>query len=205
MSDTAPVTRPDDPYARFQETFFEHPHRDGPDTTTLDELTPPEREQAEQQLIDHLPNRGAMNGLVHLNSQRAINPLRELMQGQRPDNVYAAIALWRIRPDAEALAVLCHSVEHRPRLRHRPERVYAASTLARIDRREAVAALITALDDRDIAVRANAELAVQEQLHLNAEADARDSGHMTRREFRALAWAALDQHYPAKARPGGHA
>jgi HEAT repeat protein len=138
-----------------------------------------------------------MDGLVHLGSRRAINPLRELMHAHRPTNVYAAIALWGIHPDAEALAVLCHSVEHRPWLGLRNERAYAAGTLRYIDRREAVAALITAMDDRDIAVRANAKLAVKEQLRLNAEADARDSGHMTRSEFRAFAWAALDQHYPA--------
>ena len=197
MSDTAPVTRPNDPYARFEEAFFGTPQRDGPDVTILDELTPTQREQAELQLIGRLPESGAMDGLVHLGSRRAVEPLRKLMQGPRPTNVYAAIALWGIRPDPEALTVLCQSVEHRSRLRRRHERAYAAAALRNIDRREAVAALLTALDDRDIAVRANAELAVQERLRLNAEADARDSGHMTRSAFRALARAALDQYYPA--------
>jgi hypothetical protein len=197
MSDTAPVTRPNDPYTRFEEAFFGTPRRDGPDVTILDELTPAQRERAEQQLINRLPESGAMDGLAHLGSRRAVEPLRTLMQGPRPTNVYAAIALWGIRPDPEALAVLCHSVEHRPRLRRRHERAYAAAALRNIDRQEAIAALITALEDRDIAVRANAELAVQERLRLNVETDARDSGHMTRSEFRTLAWAALEQHYPA--------
>jgi len=195
MNDPVQVTG-SEPYRRFLRTFFDAPQRDGPDVRVLDELTPAEREQAEQQMLARLPDRHAMRGLAYLRSTRAVEPLRELIHHQRYTGVHAAIALWDIRPDREALALLCRTVEDRPRLRRRPERVHAAAALTHIDRREAVSALITALDDRDIAVGANARLAVQDRLRLNAETDAWCSGHMHLREFRALAQAALDQYYP---------
>jgi len=197
MNDPVRATR-SEPYRRFQRTFFDAPQRDGPDVRVLDELTPAEREQAEQTMLAHLPDFNAMSGLAYLCSTRAVEPLREVMRTRRGTyGVLAAIALWKIRPDREAFALLCRTVEERPRLRRRPERVDAAAALTHIDRREAVTALITALGDRDIAVNANAWSAVPERLRLNAEADAWGSGHMTLREFRALAWAALDRYYPA--------
>lgn len=184
-------------YTRFLRTFFQAPQRDGPDLRVLDELSVAEREQAEELMLARLPDSlEAMEGLGYLRSTRAVEPLRELMRRGRSLSVHAAIALWRIRPDQEAFNLLCQAVKDRPRLRRRPERVDAAAALTHIDRREALAALITALDDRDIAVRANAEQAVSERLRLNAEADAMASGQMSLREFRERAWAALDHHYP---------
>lgn len=138
----------------------------------------------------------AMQGVAYLRSAKAVHPLRELIRHKGGVAVHAAIALWDIRPDREAFALLCHTVEHRPRWRRPNERIDAAAKLTHIDRREAIAALITALDDRDIAVSANALQAVQERLRLNAEADAMRSGYMSLREYRALAWAALDRYYP---------
>jgi hypothetical protein len=186
-----------EPYVRFLRTFFDPPQRDGPDFRVLDELTPAERERAEELMLDRLVDSPvAMQGLAYLRSANAVAPLRALMQRKGAVSVDAAIALWDIRPDREAFALLCRTVEYRPRWRRRHERVAAAAKLTHIDRREALAALITALDDRDIAVSANAEGAVRERLRLNAEADARRSGYMSLREYRALAWAALDRYYP---------
>jgi len=195
MNDPVQVTG-SEPYRRFLRTFFDAPQRDGPDVRVLDEFTPAELEQAELQMLARLPDRHAMRGLTYLRSTRAVEPLRALMRGERRIGVHAAIALWDIRPDQEAFALLCRTVENRPRLWRRPERLDAAAALTHIDRREAIAALITALDDRDIAIRANAKQAVRERLRLNAEADAMRSGHMTLREFRALAQAALEECYP---------
>jgi hypothetical protein len=141
-----------------------------------------------------------MHGLAYLPSRRAVEPLRKLMRGRRPADVYAAVALWTIRPDAEALTLMCRSVRQRPRFGKRHERNDAAATLRRIGRREAVEALLTAIDDRDIAVRANASLGVKEQLRLNAENDAMTSGHMSLSEYRALAQDALDREFPPEPR-----
>ena len=190
-----------EPYARFLRTFFESPQRDGPDVGVLKELSPAEREEAEQVMLDHLPDSfNAIRGLAYLPSDRAVEPLRHMMH-DRPGiyGVLAAIALWKLRSDQEAFELLCRTVENKPRWRRRNERIDAAAALTHIDRREAVAALITVLDDRDIAVRANAAIAVADRLRLNAEADARASGYMSLEEFRALAWAALDRYYPVAA------
>jgi hypothetical protein len=68
--------------------------------------------------------------------------------------------------------------------------------LRRIERPAALLPLVEALDDRDVAVRANARLAVTERLHLNAEADAMDSGRRSLADFRAAARAALGEAEP---------
>jgi hypothetical protein len=183
-------------YARFHEEFFGSGQRDGPNASVLNDLSIQDRERAEQELLDHLPSRNAMHGLAYLLSRRAVEPLRKLARGRRPRNVHAAIALWTIRPDAEALSVMCRSVTERPRFGKRHERTDAAAKLRLIRRREAIEALLTALDDRDTVVRANAGLGVKEQLRLNAEDDAMTSGYVTLREYRALAADALDREFP---------
>ena len=63
--------------------------------------------------------------------------------------------------------------------------------LRRIERPAALIPLIGALGDRDVAVRANAKLAMRERLGLHAEADALEHGTMTVEEFRTAARAAL--------------
>jgi len=86
----------------------------------LDELTTAERGQAEQIMLDHLSDRHAMRGLAYLRSARAVEPLRAQMRNDRYLGVHAAIALWDIRPDQEALALLCRTSKDRPLLRAAP-------------------------------------------------------------------------------------
>lgn len=192
------------PYGRFLRTFFDVSHRDGPNMRVLDALSPLERERAEQELIDHLPRVDVIQGLAHLGSAKAIEPLRNLLNGDRWIAIHAASALWDIASDREALRVLCRSVEDRPWIRRRGERLYAAAKLRYgVDNRDAVATLINAINDRDTTVRAHAQLGVAERLRLNAEADALGSNQMTIDEFRVLAREALDREYPTLGyRPG---
>jgi hypothetical protein len=180
-------------YEDFRKDFIDRPRRDGPDTRLLDELTPAERQHAEQQLLARVADSpAAQAGLAHLRSGAAVEPLRAVMRARRGSAaIRAAAALWKIAGDDEAFQVLRRAVERRPLWGRRPGRVDAAAVLARIERPAALAVLITALDDPDVAVRANALQAVAQRLRLNAEADALRSGHLTLPEFRAAASAAL--------------
>ena len=185
-----------EPYRRFRQVFFDEPHRDGPDMLALDALDPTERRAAERELLDRIDDpavsTAAMDGLAHLRSQAALGPLREIMQAGRDRRaVHAAMALWRIDRDEAAFRTLCRVVEDRPWLRRDPARVDAAAMLRQIERPAALVPLIDALDDRDIAVRANAKLAVRERLGLHAEADALKRGEITVEELRRAARIAL--------------
>ena len=104
--------------------------------------------------------------------------------------IRAAIALWIVDQEEAAFQKLCRVVEEGPRFGGNPARVDAAM-LRRIQRPAALIPLIGALDDRDVAVRANAKPAMRERLGLHAEADALKHGKMTVEEFRRAARAAL--------------
>jgi HEAT repeat protein len=185
-----------EPYREFRRAFFGVLHRDGPDVRVLDALTPSERQLAERELLDRIDDRrvglDAMTGLAYLRSRAAIGPLRSIMRDRRDwRTVHVAIALWKIDQDEEAFRTLSRAVERQPWWGRDPARVHAAAMLRHIDRPAALPPLIGALDDRDVAVRANAKQAMRERLGLDAEADALKSGQMTVKEFRAAARAAL--------------
>lgn len=184
----------DDPaFERFRRDFLERPQRDGPDVRLLDDLSPADRQRAEQLLLSRIAESpAAMTGLVHLRSHAAIEPLRYLLHHRSSDvAVDAAIALWRITEDEQALSLLIRTIEQRPVRGRHPGRAYAAAALTHIDRPDALAVLIDAVDDRDPIVQANARMAVAERLRLNAEREALVSGHLSAPEFQALARTAL--------------
>lgn len=180
-------------FERFVDSFVEHPRRDGPDLGLLDALTTTERASAEQLLLDRIDTAaGAVAGLAHLRSQRAVEPLLAIMRrGSGSGSVHAAEALWKIREDPEALRTLCATLEHRPLLKQPMARGYAAAALAQIDRSDALVTLIGALDDRDSAVRGNALRGAAQHLGLDAEVAELRAGRITRSEFAAAARAAL--------------
>ena len=68
---------------------------------------------------------------------------------------------------------------------------HAAAALTHIDRPDALAVLIDAIDDRDSIVQANARMAVAQRLRLNAEWDALRSGYLSVPQFQAIARTAL--------------
>lgn len=159
----------------------------------LDELSPTDRQRAEQLLLSRIAQSSdAVTGLVHLRSHTAIGPLRDRLRHRSGSvAVRAAIALWRITEDEQALSLLIRTVEHRPVWGRRPGRADAAAALTHIDRPDALAVLIDAIDDRDPIVQANARMAVAERLRLNAEWDALRSGYLSVPEFQAIARTAL--------------
>ena len=162
----------------------------GPTSSRSMRSTP--RSAVRDRIDDPAVSTAAMDGLAHLRSQAALGPLREIMQAGRDRRaVHAAMALWRIDRDEAAFRKLCRVVEDRPWLRRNPARVDAAAMLRQIERPAALVPLIGALDDRDIAVRANAKLAMRERLGLHAEADALKRGEMTVEELRRAARTAL--------------
>lgn len=144
---------------RFLDEFLRRPGRDGPEFAVLDALSPPERAQAVDVLLDAARQGSvhAIQGLAHLRADHATEPLRAIMREHKGlVRVYAAAALWWLRRDSEALSTLCRETVRRPRLRGAPHRVHAAAILSQIDADAARRALAQVIHDPEYALRYHA-------------------------------------------------
>jgi HEAT repeat protein len=129
------------------------------DFGVLDRLGAHDRDEAIDLLLA-AARRGevaAIQGLAHLQADRAIEPLRAVLREyDGVVRVYAAAALWWLCGDGEALQALCREATHRPRLREAPHRVHAAAVLSHIDHHEARRALARLIHDPEYVLRYHA-------------------------------------------------
>ncbi len=150
-------------FERFRFSFFEDPNsaRDGLDTTALGELTGEQRAQAEDMLINYLPDTRAVIGLGVLRSRRAEPLLVPLFEAERREKgaglTCLARALWRIRPDPRWRAALIDALSSAD---FYIQRMNAAIALRDVHDAAVVPALIAALEDPESLVRYHAAYAL---------------------------------------------
>ena len=178
-------------FEAYRFSFFEDPGsaRDGLDIGSLQQLKAHERDLAERQLIDALPDTRAIVGLGELGARRAERRLvaifeRECATAQAariaddPDwrahrLIAAAKALWRIAPRQRYARAIVGTLECG---RSRSERMDAAAALQDMPSPETEQALTEALDDVDCLVR---HLAARSLLALHGvETDAHAMNNM---------------------------
>jgi len=169
-----------DAFKRFKFSFFDDPNsaRDGLDTAALAALDRDERTQAEQMLIDYLPDGRAVIGLGVLRSRRAEAALTQLFdRASRNDAGFVdlATALWRIRPDSRFLAAVTDVLGASG---DEMQRMHAAQALASFADAAAVKVLIAALDDGDRLVRHHAARALLKLHGVPADVVTSDGEHM---------------------------
>jgi hypothetical protein len=178
-------------FDQFRCTFFtdDNSARDGLDLTALTELSGAERTLAETMLIASLPDTRSIIGLGVVGSKRASRLLedvlisescawREARRAGRHEHsptrmIEAARALWLIRPDRRWLMLV---LEVLALSNVDSQRADAALKLDVFHDADAVAALVTALDDRDNLVRHHAARSL---LALHAlDHESKDPEHM---------------------------
>jgi hypothetical protein len=169
-------------FERFRWSFFEDPDspRNGLDAIALRELVGDERAEAEDMLIDYLPDTRGVIGLGVLRSRKAEALLVPLFDDERREQgnglTYLAKALWQIRPDPRWMTalidVLRSSDDH-------IQRMHAAIALREVRDPAAVRALTAALDDPESLVRHHAAGALL-AIH-GLPVDSMDTQHMTYR------------------------
>ena len=169
-----------DAFKRFKFSFFDDPNsaRDGLDTAALAALDRDERTQAEQMLIDYLPDGRAVIGLGVLRSRRAEAALTQLFdRASRNDAGFVdlATALWRIRPDSRFLAAVTDVLGASG---DEMQRMHAAQALASFADAAAVKVLIAALDDGDRLARHHAARALLKLHGVPADVVTSDGEHM---------------------------
>ena len=174
------TTEISDAFKRFKFSFFDDPNsaRDGLDTAALAALDRDERTQAEQMLIDYLPDGRAVIGLGVLRSRRAEAALTQLFdRASRNDAGFVdlATALWRIRPDNRFLAAVTDVLGASG---DEMQRMHAAQALASFADAAAVKVLIAALDDGDRLVRHHAARALLKLHGVPADVVTSDGEHM---------------------------
>jgi HEAT repeat protein len=150
-------------FERFRFSFFEDRDspRNGLDMKSLAALEGEERSQAEDMLLQYLPDTRGVIGLGELRSLRAepaLVQLFEIGQGSGGSGqIYLAKALWQIRPNPRwleaVIEMLASAVEPMQRL---------AAARALCDFRDlvAVGALVKSLDDPEGLVRYHAARAL---------------------------------------------
>lgn len=146
-------------FERFRFSFFEDRDspRNGLDVKSLAALEGEERSQAEDMLLQYLPDTRVVIGLGELRSLRAEPALVQLFEATQgsdsSEQIYLAKALWQIRPNPRwleaVIEMLASADEHMRRL---------AAVMALHEFRDsaAVGALVKSLDDPEGLVRYHA-------------------------------------------------
>ncbi|HVU10496.1 MAG TPA: hypothetical protein VHD90_04425 [Phototrophicaceae bacterium] len=139
----------------LQSNFFGNPFNawhDGLDTHLLTALQGEDRLKAEEILLKALPDHRAVAGLGELRSQKAIEPLRQLINSSVSKE--AAVALKKITGESSGLDSLIASLKNRSLFWS--DRMDAAIALHHFRDEKAVNALLDALDDPEGLVRNHA-------------------------------------------------
>jgi HEAT repeat protein len=146
-------------FERFRFSFFEDPDspRDGLDMNALAALQGEERSQAEDMLLQYLPDTRAAIGLGALASRRAEPALERLFEAEQGSDssaqIYVAKALWQIRPHPRWLEAV---IEVLASADEPMQRLTAAEALYDFRDAASVSALVKSLDDPEGLVRHHA-------------------------------------------------
>jgi hypothetical protein len=152
-------------YDRFRFAFFEDTlsAHDGLDIEALTALNGSDRAKAEQALLDFLPDTRAVIGLGELRSQRAHEPLQDLIRRLPRQEMYCgaavelAKALYLMRPEERWSAYLFDILRHGDEWTARMEATIALRLMPEIQTADA---LKFALDDTERLVRHHASISL---------------------------------------------
>ena len=181
---------PSTAFERFRYSFIEDPKsaQDALDLAALRALDGAERAQAEDILLNLLPDGRGIIGLGVLRSKRAAAALVSLLQIERQEEIQAdrdhleywsdrpvniAKSLWYIEPTPQWLSIIINELATRPQW---TTRMNAAEALLDICDPHATTALVQALDDKEALVRHHVARALLATHGLSVET--RDPKHM---------------------------
>lgn len=184
--------------AFLNSNFFGNPFdawHDGLDVPRLTRLQGEELAQAEAMLLKNLPDTRAVVGLGEIRSQKALEPLRQLLRAKTHATTEAAVALLKIASDTEGLEPIIRTLGDAKIFWS--QRMEAAIALSNFRSEHAVNALVSALDDTDKLVRHHAAKSLLSLYAPYVETALRDTPQVAikimREDERAAAAAALTQ------------